>query len=193
MTARLRCLGPVPGCVVALALSLSSPLTAQVDEGAKDGSGPPWALLDAIGYGAIGCGLGVMTGWESTYSAFYGTVAAMTVAGICTGATIGNRAQKALAQGQPLATGHRRAVIAGVVMAGASLGALASVRLIQPAGEGTPLGTDQQTLALMSTAGAVVGYLYAWSNRDRLTPRRVVVFPALRESGRYALNVQMCF
>ncbi len=174
-------------------------MTAQLDEAPAPRDGAPWGLFDAIGYGGLGFGLGAIAGTRMSgddlgpSAAALVTIAGMTAASTWAGAVIGGRAARTLACGQPLGTGHRRAVVAGVVMAGATLGALAAVPLIAPGQAGTPLGTDEQTLALLASGSAVLGSLYMWKNRDRLAAWSVGLAPRVRESGRPSLHLSVRF
>lgn len=59
---------------------------------------------------------------------------------------LGGRADRAIADGRAVEGPHRAAVLGGGVLAGGTLGALATVPLINSEGEGTFLGSDETTL-----------------------------------------------
>jgi hypothetical protein len=85
-------------------------------------------------------------------------------AGVALGAGLGNAADRKLARGQPLRSGHRAALRVGTVLAGATTGAIVSFFLINPEGPG-PFGADDGTIFAGSlAAGAALGALaqYHW-------------------------------
>lgn len=151
------------------------------------------------GYGGLGFGLGLAVAWDMEGSDIgppgtaVAVVGATTAAGIVAGTLIGNRARKTIAEGERIGGGHRAAVIGGVVLAGGTLGALAAVPLINSEGEGTALGSDEQTFALLALAGGALGSLYAWKQSDELSSRSIGVAPAVSGSAGYGLRLRMSF
>jgi hypothetical protein len=121
------------------------------------------------------------------------TIAAGTIAGIVTGSMIGARARRSIARNEPLSPAKQTAVIIGVTSAGAVVGAIASVPLIESEGEGTPLGSDEFTFASLTTAGAILGLLYTVRRWDEMRGRRVSVVPVVGRQGQLALNVGLRF
>ena len=184
----------VLACALALVLVPVARADAQTESATR--GGPPWGIFDAIGFGGLGFGLGVIAGLGMEGDDFGPSdgalvlIGAGTVAGILGGAMIGNRARRARALGQPISAGHRTAVAAGVILAGATLGAIAAVPLINPEGEGTPLGSDEQTFGLLVGAGAALGILYLTAQWDHLDSSAVDVAPAVRDGG-YGLIVRV--
>lgn len=184
---------------VCLVLGVVVPAAAQTPASPTPDGGVKWSLYDAVGYGALGFGLGLAATWDMEGSGFgppgaaVAIVGATTAAGIVAGAVIGNRAQRAVAEGRRVDGAHRAAVIGGVVLAGGTLGALAAVPLINSEGEGTALGSDEQTFALLALAGGALGSLYAWKHSDELSSRSIGVAPAVSESAGYGLRLRMSF
>lgn len=181
--------------LAALALVPPAPLAAQSAPRPAD-DGAPWVLYDAVGYGGLGFGLGLAAAWGMENDSGFGppgealvVLGVGTVAGIVTGAILGSRAGHAVAEGRPLGTGHRAATLAGPVLAGGTLGALAAIPLINGEGEGTALGSDERTVGLLTLAGFAVGSVVAWRLSDELPVRGVQAGPA--GDGGYRLRVQM--
>jgi hypothetical protein len=154
-------------------------------------------LIDGLGYGGLGFGLGLVAAWDIEGTEIgppdeaVALVAVTTAAGIIGGALLGRSANRALAAGRPLGVGHRTAVLAGAVLAGATLGALAAVPLINPEGEGTPLGTDEATVTTLAIAGAAVGSLFALTQARRLAAGRVELMPSFPGDGGVGLRVRV--
>lgn len=78
-------------------------------------------------------------------------------------------------------------------MAGATLGALAAVPLINGEGEGTPLGSDERTILVTTLAGTMLGALHAWRNADELSRGTVDVAPAFSGGDGYGLRLRTRF
>ncbi len=144
--------------VACLVLGLASPAAAQPEASPTSDGGMKWVLLDALGYGGVGFGLGLAAAWGMEGDDFGPPASALAVVGVSTaagavaGALIGRRARNRIAEGMPVEGAHRAAVVGGVVAAGAALGALAAVPLVNGEGEGTPLGSDEQTVLLTTLA-----------------------------------------
>lgn len=186
--------------VAALVLAATSPAPAQrPDASPSPGGGLKWTLLDAVGFGGIGFGLGLAATWdmegegigppESALAVVGGT----TAAGIVAGAFIGRRAQHGIGEGRPVGGAHRAAVLGGVVAAGAVLGALGAIPLVNGEGEGTPLGSDEQTVLLTTLAGGGLGALYAWKHSDELSGGSLRVTPAVSKATGYGVRIRTSF
>ena len=184
-----------PLVCTALACATASSATAQ-DEAIAPATGPAWGFLDALGYGGLGFGLGVMVGAGMPSDNFgpsgtaLGVIAGSTIAGVVGGAMIGGRARRALSRDQVISPGHRAAVAGGVVLAGATLGAVAAIPLISSEGEGTPLGSDEQTFSLLAGGGAALGASYLLAQWHHLG-NRVSAAPIIREPGQYGLVLRV--
>lgn len=158
-----------------------------------------WVLLDAVGYGGVGFGLGLAAAWGiegddiGPPASALAVVGASTAAGVVAGFLIGRRARNRIADGMPVEGAHRAAVIGGVVGAGAVLGALAAFPLVNGEGEGTPLGSDEQTVLLTTLAGGALGSLYAWKHSDELSGGTLRVTPAISRTTGYGLRVRVGF
>lgn len=187
--------------VPALALSLAvqpTPALAQSDL-APPGERPGvhWTVLDAIGYAGVGFGLGLLATWDLEGDDFGPPPLALviigsgTAAGLVGGALIGQRARRAVAMGRDPTPAHRAAALAGVALAGGALGALAAVPLIDPAGQGTPIGSDERTVLVLTAAGTALGGLFAWSQRGSLRASGVRVTPEARRDGGYGIGVRL--
>lgn len=191
-----------PTARTALALSLTVlPTTALAQSDLPrpgERPGVHWTVLDAIGYAGLGFGLGLLASWDLEGEDFGPPPAALviigsgTAAGLVGGALIGQRARRAVATGRSPTPAHRSAALAGLVLAGGTLGALAAVPLINPDGEGTPLGSDETTVLALAAAGTALGGLFAWSRRGSLTPG-VRVTPEVRRDGGYGMGVRLPF
>lgn len=181
-----------------LALALAAPAAAQTDPPPADG-GARWGLYDAVGYGGLGFGLGLAAAWDMEGSGFgppgeaLALIGATTVAGVVAGALIGHRAGDAVADGREVGGAHRAATLGGVVLAGAALGTLAAVPLVNGEGEGTPLGSDEQTVALLTAAGGALGAVFAWHQSDKLAPRGVSLTPTVTGSAEYGMRLRIRF
>lgn len=175
------------------ALGAHTPAAAQSDAGRATVGSAKWTIVDAIGYAGLGFGLGLMAAWDQEPEAGRAIVAAAAATGLLTGGLIGHRAGSIINGGGQLNGAHRTAALAGAVMAGATLGALAAVPLINPDGEGTFLGSDEQTVMTLVLAGVVLGSVFAWRNRRELAFRNMDVMPARFGDGHYGLGVRLRF
>ncbi len=158
-------------------------------------SAQSWAVLDGLGYGAAGAGLGLLAGWEADCSDYVcmetmGLTLGGLAAGGLIGAVMGGRADRLVERGGPLGGSHRAGVAAGAVLAGAAMGGVASFLLINGEGSGTFLGSDEQTFSGLVLAGAAAGVLIAGSRWDELTGAagsRMAVRPGVLRGGRPGL------
>jgi hypothetical protein len=190
------------GCSLFLLLLLGVSIPAAAQSNATSGSsgGAKWGLIDGVGYGGLGFGLGVAATWNMESDNLVGPpgealviIGASTVAGTILGAIVGTRAQRTIAARRSLEGAHRIAVIGGAVTAGATLGALASVPLIKGQGEGTALGSDEQTFTLLVLAGGALGALYVWKHRSEFSSRNINLAPEITGDGEYGLRVRVIF
>lgn len=198
MTTTNRVRARVLSCAVALALTAASPVRAQQGDAAPP-TDPPWALLNVVGYGGLGLGLGILAGARmpgndpGPSGAALFTMAGMTIAGAWAGSVIGTGGARTLAEGRALGPAHRLAAVGGLILAGATLGALVSVPFIAPRGEETPLGSDETTFGLLAGGGAALGAFYATKQWGHIGARRLRVTPSVREGGQYSLGVRVHF
>lgn len=180
-----------------LLLGVSIPATAQSNGTSGSSDGAKWGLIDGLGYGGLGFGLGVAATWnmESNHFGPPGEalviIGASTVAGTILGAVVGSRAQRTITAGRSLEGPHRIAVIGGAVTAGGTLGALASIPLIEGQGEGTVFGSDEQTFTLLGLAGGVLGALYVWKHRNEFSSRNVSLTPVITRVAGYGLRIRV--
>jgi len=81
----------------------------------------------------------------------------------------------------------------GTVLGGAALGALAGALLVNPSGTGTFLGSDEQTLVLLTTVGAGFGVFCLRRHWNELTGESVEVRPDVLRGGRPGVVVSIHF
>jgi hypothetical protein len=183
-------------CAICLALWGAGGVAAQDPAPPSYDGGGKWLLLDAVGYAGLGFGAGVLANrstplTQSGEVTILATVGTATIVGLLTGAALGQRAERTLSRGDALGTGQLLSVAGGAVLGGATLGALAAVPLIAPDGEGTVLGTDEQTFAILAGAGTVLGSLYVWRHWNRLTRGMIEIIPATDGNGQYGLRLRI--
>ncbi|MEX2609581.1 MAG: hypothetical protein WEA24_06515 [Gemmatimonadota bacterium] len=172
----------------------TGPVAAQAVPPAGTGGATRWAVIDAIGYGGLGFGVGVLASWNMESDDFGPPAGALLVIGAGTltgtvgGAVLGFRARQRTIEREPLGRGHGTAALAGGVLAGATLGALTSASLINGAGEGTFLGSDETTFATLVLAGGVLGSMYVWGIRHEIR-----VAPVGGGAGSYGLRARVRF
>lgn len=118
---------------LAVILWLASPAAATAQGADPSGTavGSKWALIDGLGYGGVGFGLGLLAAWDMDNSgpgSGFGPpdeavviVGLSTLAGLVGGGIIGHRARRAIEEGRPLGETHRLAVMGGGVVAGGVL------------------------------------------------------------------------
>lgn len=187
---------PIPGAtcmMAAVLLAFHAPAAAQTDGPSVPQGTAMWGLWNAIGYGRLGFGLGLIPAMDMGYGAAAITIAVTTAAGTYSGAMIGRRAGKTISEGGRLGGGHRAAVAGGAIMAGGTLGALAAVPLINPEGEGTIFGSDEATVAGMVLVGAALASVFVLSHRDELSSGRISVTPAVLGGVGYGLKARVAF
>jgi hypothetical protein len=162
----------------------------------------PWGLLDLLGYGVLGGATGIVIAgtaasgesWDSGtgVALVLGGLAGGLWAGVLVGGEIGARAERAITQGRTISPGHRAAVALGVVLTGATLGAIpAGVLVGRGSEEGTPLGSDEQTIGLLTGAGASLALLYVKAKWSQLAGTTVTATPFIREHGQMGLLVRL--
>ncbi len=179
-------------------LSMTSSAAAQAGEAAPV-RGRALGLLNAIGYGGLGFGLGLVAGYAMPSDGFGPSdeallaIAGGTITGIVVGSIVGGQASRSIARNEPISPAKQTAVLIGVTLAGATAGALASVPLINSEGAGTPLGSDVFTFGSLTSVGAVLGLLYAVRRSGEMRARRVSVVPDIGWRGQFALNVRVRF
>lgn len=120
--------------------------------------------FNALGYGSLGAAAGVLAtagascdgpGFICIPNAMVFATIGGLVAGVTVGAMTASSANDNVAEGRPVGSGHRLAVTIGAGLGGAVTGALASALLINGEGSGTFLGSDEQTVAILASAGAI--------------------------------------
>lgn len=185
--------------VTVSSFGVASPAVAQLETTTASDDGARWGVVDAIGYGGLGFGLGLAATWDMEGSGFgppgaaLVAIGASTVLGTVAGAMIGARAQRAIVAQGELEGVHRAAVIAGAIMAGGTLGALAAVPLVNGEGAGTFLGSDEQTVTVLVLVGSALGSLYVWRHRGDFSSSRFSLAPVMSEGGEYGLRVGVTF
>ena len=184
---RAQELGPAFVCFAALMLFLPS-----------SASGQSWRTLDAFGYGALGAVAGAAATLEADCSGyicathFVGVFGGFAV-GAVSGASMGGRADDAVAQGRPVHGVHRGGVALGTLLAGSALGAVASVPLINGEGSGTFLGSDEQTVTVLAVLGAGLGALHVGRRWGELTGTTFEIGPTAVDSGRPGVLARLRF
>ena len=160
-----------------------------------------WTLWDALGYGAIGALASYAVAWEADEGG-EAILLGGTVGSIVLGAALGSSVKRRINSGRPVGGGRATAALLGVAGAGATVGALASVPLINGESgsapgveEGTPLGSDETTFALLAGTGAALGVWYALRHADELRSPRVTVGRRPTDDGghAYALGMRLSF
>lgn len=164
------------------------PTRAQAREG-----GGRWTLIDAVGYGGVGFLAGLAAAWDQEIGPAVGTIALGSVAGVVAGAAIGHNASSRIRDGEPLGGASRFAVSVGTIFAGASLGACAAVPLINDEGSGTPLGSDESTLAILMGTGTLLSAWYLRRHTAEFNGARLRVTPIRTIDSAYGLRVAVRF
>ena len=173
---------------------------AQVDAVQARRATVRWSILDALGYGGLGFGAGILGAVATQGDCGFGpcdhqvaVIAAATVAGMATGFIIGRRAETRLSRGESLTSRHRNAVIAGALLAGPVIGAVAASLLINSEGSGTALGSDEQTFAIALLASTALSSWYVSRHSRELLTRRTRVTPVVMPNGRFGATVNLRF
>jgi hypothetical protein len=189
--------------VVCVAFVLSSqPMLAQNPESRPQRSTLKWAVADAIGYGGLGTALGFLAavataGTESGcgFGPCAGALMAIpagAIAGAMGGAVIGARAGRALSRGDQLGAGQRTAVVVGTLLAGTSIGAIASFSMINGDGSGTPIGSDEKTFGLLTIGGFALSTAFVATHSHELNGGRIRLSPTIG-AGRYGASARLSF
>lgn len=151
-----------------------------------------WAWIDGFGYAASG-----VAAWSITRpdidSEVFPTLALVTVGGAVLGAFIGAAADEHLARGDSLGGLHKAAVATGSVLAGAGVGAVVAGVGLAASNAGTSIGSDSETVAAATAAGAVLGGVVTWWRRDALEPRSAVVEPSVSVGGSWGVRMRIRF
>jgi hypothetical protein len=174
------------GLLVGARAFAQSPVRLQPESG-----GGRWALVDAVGYGGVGFVAGLAAAWDSEIGEGFATVALSSLAGTAVGAVVGHHASRRIRRGEPPSGASRFAVSAGSVFAGATLGACAAVPLISGEGEGTPLGSDESTLAILMGGGTLLGFWYLARHNGDFDGTRVGITPIRTIDAGYGLRVSV--
>jgi hypothetical protein len=179
-------------------IPLSPQAEAQMIQPIRQAAPIKWVVMDAIGYGGLGTVVGMALALSS-YSCPFGpcdgaamSVVGGAVAGAIGGAAIGIHARRTLAKGEQLGAVHRAAVLAGAMISGTTLGAVASFSLINGDGSGTPLGSDETTFGMLTLGGTAIGAILAARSANELNNPRVTISPAIG-AGRYGLDARLAF
>lgn len=192
MSAGLRWRPRIPYGILGIMIACA-PVQAQVQDSPPHV--PNWGLWDAIGYGGLGFALAMPMAQGSNCIGPCGndlvSIAALAAGGVIAGAIVGGRARGMLRQSRELSPGHRAAVAVGAVLAGGTFGALASIPLINGEGEGTAIGSDEQTVLLFALGGAALGVLFVSRKWDGLTQQGFNLAPVLLDGTRVGLGVHM--
>jgi hypothetical protein len=160
-------------------------------------------FLNALGYGFAGGSLGLAATANAPCSGDgficipTATVAATlggTVLGLVLGTNVASTANRTVAEGRPVGGGRLAALSFGTVVGGATVGLLVGAILTNPAGEGTFLGSDEQTLSILALAGGTLGFLQLRRNWSRFTGSAVVeVDPLVPIHGRPGVVLRLRF
>lgn len=159
-------------------------------------------FLNALGYGIVGGSLGLAATANATCTGEFicipGEMVAATlggtVLGLVLGANVASTANRTVAEGRPVSGGRLAALSFGTVVGGATLGLLVGAVLTNPSGEGTILGSDEQTLSILALAGGTLGVLQLRRNWGRLTGAVAVeVNPLATVHGRPGVVVRARF
>lgn len=180
--------------VTGLTLMYSTPARAQTRLPDPEGHAP-WPLIDSLGYGALGLGLGVLVASSMEPSSGFGpdggqvvSILLGTIGGTVAGLEIGGRAiQKSDAR--RLGSGHHTAAVLGTVFLGAGLGALAAVPQVSGEETDTSFGSDEETVTLFTMVGTGLGALGAWWLWGDLTPNGIAVAPTMTTGGELGLQL----
>lgn len=184
--------------VIGLVMAECTPEVATAQQGpASRRAHVPWTLIDAVGYGGAGFGLGFAGSLATPSEGLAPNLAPIalgTLFGMGAGIAIGHVTNTRARDGRPIGGGLRTATLAGSVLAGATLGALAAVPLIGGSNEsGTALGSDGQTFAITTGAGAALGTAFAMRFRSSLDASPVALMPTYDPRGRIGVQVALRF
>lgn len=144
----------------------------------------PWSAISTPGYAAGGLAAAVVPaiGAGNSYESGVAILGAGLAGGAIVGWIIGDAAEDRLARGEELSGGHRNALRAGTVMAGAGSGALASFFVINSEeGDGE---RDSEIFLSFVAGGAALGVLTQMLLESRLQPDSARVGLAIGRGGR---------
>lgn len=151
-----------------------------------------WAWIDGFGYASSG-----VAAWSITRPDIDGEVfqvyALATIGGAFLGSRIGAAADERLARGDSLSALHKAAVATGSVLAGAGVGAVVAGIGLAASNAGTFIGTDSETVAAATAAGAVLGGVVTWWRRDALAPRSVRAEPTISTGRGVGMRIRVRF
>ena len=154
----------------------------------------PWPVINAIGYGGVGFGLALANEVNSNHQ-FHTSIlviAGSGALGVGAGIVLGINTNNAIAERGIVPIGLRAASLAGSVLAGATLGTLVYIPLIDNSSEAR--GKNKRTFRITTGTGAAVGALFAASQyRGLTTARRVAVAPYYKGQGAAGLRITMTF
>lgn len=161
-------------------------------------SSVPWTLVDAIGYGGLGFGLGAAAAFAQDDGSIGSGVAMIGMAtafGLGIGIKVGHDASVALKKGQPVGSATRFGALTGAVLAGATAGALVAVPLVNGGSEsGTAIGSDETTVAVTTATGALLGFVLASSQRKYFErAQQVSITPFSTRHRGHGLRVALRF
>jgi fatty acid desaturase len=153
-----------------------------------------WRALSTTGYAAGG--LAAAAGPAFAANSYEGGLTALAAGlggGLVVGWLIGDSAADRLERGEALSNGHKHAVRAGTVMAGAGVGALVSFLVINGSGAGGEGASDESIFGSFVAVGAALGVLTQALLDSRLEPAALTVAPAVGDQGRtgIALTVKL--
>jgi len=158
--------------------------------------------LNSLGYGTLGMAIGaaVTAGATCQSEEFIcipgETIAAVLIGGLAGGALgagIASSTNRHVADGQPAGGARLAGVVLGTVLGGAVIGGLGSAILINGEGEGTPLGSDEQTIALFMAGGVAFGAWHLHRNWGALNGTPVEVRPVVAPDGHFGLRARLRF
>jgi fatty acid desaturase len=145
-----------------------------------------WRALSTTGYAAGGLAAAVGPAFAAnSYEGGLTALAAGLGGGLVVGWLIGDSAGDRLERGEALSNGHKHAIRAGTVMAGAGVGALASFLVINGSGAGGEgIASDESIFGSFVAGGAALGVLTQALLDSRLEPAALTVVPAVGGQGR---------
>jgi hypothetical protein len=165
-------------------------------------SGQASTALSSLGYGTLGMVIGAAaTAGATCQSADFicipgETVAAVLIGGLAGGALgagVASSANHRVEDGRPVGGARLAGVAMGTVLGGAAIGALGSAILVNGEGEGTPLGSDEQTISLFTLGGAAFGVWHLYRNWGALNGAPVDVRPVVAPDGHFGLRARLRF
>ena len=161
-----------------------------------------WSGYDALGFGALGGGLGALAGIATAPSDSWGPgdsflplVLGGTALGAIVGSAVGSGVEKSARQGQPVSGGRRGFAAFGVALAGGAVGAVTSFLLINPHHDTvTSQNNDTAVAAGCIGAGMLLGGFYAGRHLSDLAGGEVTIAPQRHGvDGRTRYDVGMRF